>query len=129
MTDNLRVLVADDNIALRSTVAEILSRVGYSVVEAEDGVEALEKLAAEEVDALVLDVKMPRKDGLSVLDDLEPLPPPPGVLLVSAYEIDTDVRARLGNRVYKILRKPVPPATLIQAVSEAIEVAKAARAT
>ncbi len=97
------------------------------MAEAEDGQEALDKLAIHEVDAVVLDVRMPRKDGISVLEDLDPEPPPPGVLLVTAYDIDRETRSRLGTRVHRILRKPVPPLVLIEAVSEAVDVARSAR--
>jgi CheY-like chemotaxis protein len=127
MIDQATVLVADDDRGIRLSVVKILSRCGYQVAEAEDGQDALDKLASAEVDALVLDVKMPQKDGLAVLDELFPEPPPPGVLLVSAYDIDRETRRRLGTRVHKVLRKPVPPPTLIEAVAEAVEVSKSAR--
>jgi CheY-like chemotaxis protein len=127
MIDQPRILVADDDRGIRVSIKKILSRLGYQVAEAEDGQDALDKLARGDVDAVVLDVKMPRKDGITVLDEMFPEPPPPGVLLVSAYDIDRQTRTRLGTRVHKVLRKPVPPPTLIEAVSEAIEVARSAR--
>jgi two-component system response regulator MprA len=127
MTEQARVLVVDDDQGVRVSVARILSNCGYDVAEAEDGQQALDQLAATEVDAVVLDVKMPRKDGIAVLEELLPEPPPPGVLLVSAYDIDRETRSRLGTRVHKILRKPVPPPTLIEAVSAAVDVARSAR--
>ena len=127
MTDQAKVLVADDDRGVRVSVVRILSGCGYSVAEAEDGQEALDKLAIDEIDAVVLDVRMPRKDGISVLEDLVPAPPPPGVLLVTAYDIDRETRSRLGTRVLRILRKPVPPPVLIEAVSEAVEAARSAR--
>lgn len=122
-----RVLIADDDRGIRISVAEILSRGGYTVSEASDGQEALDKLASDEVDAVVLDVKMPRKDGIAVLDDMFPNPPPPGVLLISAYDIDRETRVRLGRKVHKVMRKPVRPLDLLEAVSEAVEIARAAR--
>jgi CheY-like chemotaxis protein len=119
-----RVLIADDDRGVRESVAEILSSYGYSVVEADDGDVALERLAAGDVDAVLLDVKMPRRDGLSVLDDMTPPPPPPGVILVTAYDITPDERRRLGGRVTRILRKPVPPRTLLDVIGEAIRASR-----
>lgn len=119
-----RVLVADDDRAVRESAAEILQRSGFTVTKASDGQEALEQLAAGEIDAVVLDVRMPRRDGLSVLEDMDPQPPPPGVVLVTAYDVGSEIRVRLGRRVTGILRKPVPPRMLIESVTEAVRVAR-----
>jgi CheY-like chemotaxis protein len=128
MTKTAHVLVADDDGSVRRSTIEILSASGHVVTEARDGIEALAKLRAQEVDAVVLDVKMPGKDGISVIDEMVPGPPPPGVLLVSAFEIDLQTRRRLESKVHRVLRKPVPPPTLILAVSQAIVAARDARA-
>lgn len=122
------MLVVDDNEAIRSTCAEILKHYGYFVAEAGDGQEALDKLAEIEVDAVVMDVMMPRKDGISAIKDLTPPPPPPAVILLSAYQVERGVRADLGARVHRVLRKPTAPIELLEAVSEAVEVARSERA-
>lgn len=59
----LRVLVAEDDDANRRTLARLLERHGHQAVVAADGAEALDRLAAEAVDAVVLDLRMPRMDG------------------------------------------------------------------
>ena len=119
-----RVLVADDDRSVRTSVAEILASDGYSVVEAQDGIEGLERLSAGEVDAVVLDVKMPRCGGLEMLDQMVPRPPPPGVILVTAYDVGPEIRVRFADRIVRVLRKPVPPAALLAAVAEAIEISR-----
>lgn len=119
LSGGARVLVADDNQGVRSSTAAILRGAGYEVLEAEDGEAALTSLSSNPVDVLVLDVRMPKRDGISVLESIDPPPPPPAVLLVSAFDLDGDVRVRLGERVSKHMRKPVPPASLLRAVSEA----------
>lgn len=121
------VLVVDDDEAVRSSVIDILADLGYSVVAAADGEEALDKLARQAVDAVVLDIKMPRKDGIAVVNELSPEPPPPGIVFVTAYDVDPEMVAALGTRVTEILRKPIPPVDLIRAVGDAVEVAKASR--
>ena len=118
------VLVADDNAGIRDTTAMILRGLGYQVVEAADGEEAIAKLATEAFDVAVLDVRMPKRDGVWVVEHIDPAPPPPGVVLASAYAFDHDVRARLGDRVCRYLRKPVPPQELIDAVGHAAELAR-----
>lgn len=121
MTDSTRVLVlvADDNEGLRDTTAEILKSAGYIVVEAGDGEEAIDKLRAQPFNVVLLDVRMPKRDGLWVVENMDPEPPPPGVVLASAYAFDQELQDHLGTKVLKYLRKPVPPLDLLQAVSQA----------
>jgi len=68
--DSVRILVVDDDRAVRESLRRSLSFNGYTVDLAEDGVEALEAINNERPDALVLDVMMPRLDGLEVCRQL-----------------------------------------------------------
>jgi CheY-like chemotaxis protein len=118
-SDPASVLVADDNAGVRESVCEILRSVGYEVTEADDGDAALERYSERPSEVVVLDVRMPRLDGISVVENLVPAPPPPAIVLVSAYDLDQEARNRLGTRVFRFLRKPVSPPDLLNAVSEA----------
>ena len=66
----MRILVVDDDRAVRESLRRSLAFNGYTVDLAEDGVEALEAITNERPDALVLDVMMPRLDGLEVCRQL-----------------------------------------------------------
>ncbi|MBT4099312.1 MAG: response regulator, partial [Gemmatimonadetes bacterium] len=61
-----KILVTDDEEDIREVVADRLSHWGYDVIEAVDGVDCLEKLETFDADLLVLDLRMPRMDGLTV---------------------------------------------------------------
>jgi CheY-like chemotaxis protein len=115
----VHVLVADDNDGIRTTSAAILRSVGYTVTEAQDGEAALEELNQKPFHVVVLDERMPKLNGTEVLENLAPEPPPPVIMMASAYDFDSDLRQRLGTRVFMYLKKPVPPKELIQAVGEA----------
>lgn len=65
-----RVLIADDESAIRALVARMLRRAGFEPAEATDGQHAIERMDAEDFDALVLDLMMPRVDGFGVLAHL-----------------------------------------------------------
>ena len=117
----IRVLVADDNDGIRETTVSILKGAGYEVTEAVDGQDAMEKLAAEDFDVAVIDVKMPKRDGVWVVENVDPAPPPPGFVMASAYNFDDEMRNRLGTKVLDFLRKPIPPRDLIEAVGRAAE--------
>lgn len=66
-----RVLVAEDDLAIRALLVSLLRRRGYEVVEAHDGQVALEQIQARPFDAIVLDLMMPRKSGFELIDDLK----------------------------------------------------------
>jgi two-component system, chemotaxis family, chemotaxis protein CheY len=107
------VLVVDDDSDVRWTVAEILRSAGFSVAEAEDGEIALGLLSAHRYRLVLLDVRMPKRDGVAVMEALEEAPP---VVVHSAYTIDAEQRERLGTRVVDYLHKPVSPQKLLRAV-------------
>ena len=107
------VLVVDDDADVRWTVAEILRSAGFSVAEAEDGEIALDLLSAHRYRMVLLDIRMPKRDGVSVMEALEEVPP---VVVHSAYAVDAEQRERLGTRVVDYLHKPVSPQKLLRAV-------------
>ncbi|MGA2521569.1 MAG: response regulator [Acidimicrobiales bacterium] len=111
------VLVVDDDEGVRQSVAEILRRAHHSVAEAENGERALECLEEMEVRVLVVDVRMPRLDGIGLLRLLED---PPPAILISAYVVDDDARRSLGTKVRAYLRKPFRPEHLLEAVTSAL---------
>jgi CheY-like chemotaxis protein len=111
------VLVVEDNEDVRSSLSDILRTVGYRVFEAADGEDALSLLTTTRFDAMVLDLKMPRRDGASLLSALSE---PPAVIVVSAYELDDETRHRAGSTIVAHLSKPVPPQQLLDAVADAV---------
>ncbi|HUY63275.1 MAG TPA: response regulator [Acidimicrobiales bacterium] len=116
-----RLLVTEDDADLRSSLAEILRMAGHEVLEAEDGVQALEIMRREPISLLLLDLHMPKCDGVGVLGALDP--PPPMVVVYSAFEYFTpnDLREKIGPKVFRYLRKPCSPPQILAAVADAIE--------
>lgn len=70
MEHNAKILLADDSSTLRFLVAEVLTEAGFTVVEAEDGQDAVEKTYKENPDLLILDYDMPRKTGFEVVREI-----------------------------------------------------------
>ena len=68
------ILAVDDSASMRQMVSFTLKGAGYNVVEAVDGVDALNKAKAQAFDCIVTDVNMPNKDGISLIQDLRALP-------------------------------------------------------
>lgn len=86
------ILIADDDAALRELLRAALEAAGYRVVEAADGVEALQLAAHERPDLLILDISMPRLDGWAVLRQLEAQPATAGLPVIVLTAVATDER-------------------------------------
>lgn len=85
------VLVVDDEAGLRDLIAEALSDAGYIVCTASDGLEALEAVERESPDLVLADVRMPRLDGVSLLERLSQGGHNLPVILMSAYWTGTEL--------------------------------------
>jgi CheY-like chemotaxis protein len=119
-TRSLSVLVVDDEAPLRSTVSAILESAGHRVVEAEDGLVALSLLNERAFDLVVLDLYMPKLDGVEVLRRIHV--PPPIVIVYSAFAYYSlrAVFEEVGSSVFRFVQKPVPPLDFIAAVNDAV---------
>jgi two-component system response regulator (stage 0 sporulation protein F) len=80
-----RILVADDEMSIRLLYSEELKEEGYDVLTAANGKEALEVVAKEPLDLVILDIKMPEMSGIEVLRQIKEKHPDLPVLLSSAY--------------------------------------------
>lgn len=101
-----RVLVVDDEPAIRALVTKIVERAGHPVVSARDGAEAIEKLESEDYAVVVLDLMMPNVDGYGLIEYIKTgSRRRPAIIVISAG--DTAALRRLdGSVVHSILRKP-----------------------
>ena len=102
----MRVLVVDDEPALRSAVQRALALERYDVALAEDGREALDRIAAEELDAVVLDIAMPHLDGLEVCRRMRQAGDRTPVLMLTARDEVGDKVAGLEAGADDYLAKP-----------------------
>jgi CheY-like chemotaxis protein len=80
------VLFADDNEGMRELCRRVFEEEGYRVVLAEDGVEAVDVVKAEHPDVAIVDVRMPRKGGLEVAEQLHSSHPKVPVILYTAFD-------------------------------------------
>ena len=103
----MRILIAEDDRAIRRAIREILEMEGHTVDEAEDGVEALNKFEGISYDVLFCDIKMPKMDGLELIQSLKALDHQPEIVVMSGHgNIEMAVKAlRLG--AYDFIEKPL----------------------
>jgi two-component system, cell cycle response regulator len=115
-----RILVVDDEADIRTMVALRLRAVGYAVLEAEDGAEAIAIVERNPIDLILLDVTMPKKDGYEVLEILRRLPEMPAVIFCSARaDSDSRVRALYGG-AQDFLTKPFDTEEMLARIATAI---------
>lgn len=114
MTSTAKILIIDDELTLRQTLARILQRVGYEVTAAESGEQGLAFLKTTDFDLVYLDIRMPGLSGLEVLDLIHSSHPTIPVILFTAQpDLSSAVEAlRRGARDY--LLKPLKPEAIIE---------------
>ncbi len=97
-----RILLADDEVALRESLTNVLSKEGMAVTAVGDGTKALELLKSREFDLLLSDIRMPGLDGLSLLRAIKGDFPNLGVILITAYAtVESAIEAmKLGATDY-----------------------------
>jgi two-component system, NtrC family, nitrogen regulation response regulator NtrX len=116
-----KILIIDDERAIRSTLKEILEYENYTVDEAENGEVGLELLSKTKYDAVLCDIKMPKMDGIEVLNRAMELSPDVPFIMVSAHgTIETAVEATKKG-AYDFLQKPPDLNRLLITVRNAID--------
>ena len=124
----MRVLVVDDEPALRSAVQRALALERYDVALAEDGRQALDRLAAEELDAVVLDIAMPHVDGLEVCRRMRQAGDRTPVLMLTARDAIDDRVAGLDAGADDYLVKPFALRELLARLRALLRRTEASRA-
>ena len=112
-----RVLVVDDDDAIRAMVERVLKREQYEVESARDGFEAIEKLTRNDYTTVLLDLMMPRVDGHGVLRYLEEQPAAPAVIVMTANLQGAQETASAAP-VFRVLSKPFDIRQLVSHVHE-----------
>ena len=104
----LRVLVVEDELLIRWSIAETLAHAGHVVLEAEDGATAVRALrdSTVPVDAVVLDYRLPDSDDLTLLATLRRLSPNSAVILMTAFGTPEVAKGALDLGVYQVVHKP-----------------------
>lgn len=111
-----KVLVVDDDPHLRILLRQMLEYRNFTVVEAEDGLDALARVEEVIPDVVVLDVMMPRMDGITVCKKLRERPETADlpIVILSGKVQDTAVAEGMAAGANKYLKKPIPLAELVE---------------
>jgi CheY-like chemotaxis protein len=115
----VKILIADDDRLIRVMLTDLLSELGHSVVQAENGAEAVAVAAREEPDLLLLDFLMPKLSGLDAIKAIRVTRKVPAILLTAIQE--GSLRGLDGvEAIQVLLQKPFTRRTLERALRDAV---------
>lgn len=118
-----KILIIEDEAAIRRVLAKILleENQGYQIEEAQDGLEGLEKIKKDDYDLVICDIKMPKFDGIEVLEATKKIKPETPFLMISGHgDLETAVHSmRLG--AFDYISKPPDLNRLLTAVRNALD--------
>ena len=117
-TAPLRVLIADDHTALRLGLASIVSTMGQAALvgEAEDGEQAVAQYLALRPDVMTLDLRMPRLDGLRVVERVMAEAPEANILVMTMYDHEEDIYGSIRAGAKGYILKSAPRAEIVIAL-------------
>jgi len=120
-----RILLVDDDRGLRHALSSLLTGAGHVVETAGDGPDALALLNDRTFDIVLLDIGLPSMSGLDVLAQARALATPPLVIMMTADDTPETVLESVRRQAFRYLRKPFPPATIVDVVNDALAPAAA----
>ena len=114
------ILVVDDDRASRHLAESLLKRAGFNVTGAKDGVDALKLLKTRRFTLMLLDVWMPRMNGLELLEKLRDRKQRPRVVVMTSDDTPATLLHAVREQAFTYVHKPVDPELLIETVGHAI---------
>jgi DNA-binding response OmpR family regulator len=120
-----RILVVDDDTATRHVLKSVLTTAGYETSVARDGVEALKALGSQPFDLLLLDVWMPRMNGLDLLARLRASGARPRVIVMTSDDAPETLLKAVREQAFKYVHKPVEAPDLLETVRAVLNATEA----
>jgi len=116
-----KIMVVDDAQFMRMRVTKLLMSHGYQVVEAVDGEEAVQTYRQAQPDAVLMDITMPRKDGLTALSEIRDFDPQAKVVMLTALGQQAMVLKAMQAGAKDFLVKPYDPDRITKVLSQILK--------
>ena len=117
----MNILIVDDSVLLRMKCRKVLENNGYNVIEAENGVEAIEKYKEYNPDAVLMDVVMPLLHGISALREIKKVDPVARVAIFSVIGQKAVITSALKEGAKGFVLKPFRESRIVDAVQRLLE--------
>lgn len=115
-----RILIVEDDRTTRYLISRILSSEGHKLALAADGMRALRMLQAEKFDLVLLDIWMPRLNGLELLARLRECGVRPKIIVMTSDDAPQTMLAAVREQAYQFIQKPFDPKQLLDMVGDAL---------
>jgi two-component system, cell cycle response regulator CpdR len=116
-----KILIAENEMALREFIARGLERRGHTVVMTDDGATALEALKTERFDLLLTDIDMPIMDGIALVTLAAPDHPSMKIVVMSGHEHQLERAKNMTSAVTRVIAKPFTIALISDAIDDVIQ--------
>ncbi len=114
------VLVVDDRAADRETLRAVLEDSGYTVSEAQDGKQALAKVAEKHYGVILMDIRLPGMDGFATLEEIQKIDPLVKVIFISGYTLEDQTLEALIGGAYTVVTKPMDPDDMLDLMKSVV---------
>lgn len=116
-----KLLIVDDEEAIRLSVRKIFQKEGFEVTEAADGEEAIQAITGQPPDVVLTDMSMPNMGGMELISAIHQNAPDIQLIMMTAYGDMDSVKEAMRNGAYDFINKPFKRDQIIQAVNKALE--------
>jgi two-component system, chemotaxis family, chemotaxis protein CheY len=114
------VLVVDDAVVMRMMIKNILTKSGYSVVEAESGIDAVEKYKANRPDAVTMDMVMPDMDGIAAVKQIVAMDPGARIVMCTSMGQQQLVVEAVQAGAKSFITKPFQPPKILETLEKVL---------
>jgi DNA-binding NtrC family response regulator len=118
MNDELTILIVDDNEDLLDTFAMILKQRGFCVETAYNGASAVDKFKEQNFDVTLMDIVMPKMNGVEAFQKIKEMNPEASVILMTAYSDEELIQTAKDEGARKVIHKPIRIDQLIELIQE-----------
>jgi DNA-binding response OmpR family regulator len=115
------ILLAEDDQVARSSLHRVIQKEGWNVLAAADGEETIKLFRQNKVDIVLLDIKMPKKDGIQTLKELREITTDFESIILTGYGNEIDAINAMRNGAINFLRKPIDLDQMLISIEKAIE--------
>ena len=115
-----RIMIVDDSLFMRNQLSKLLARNGYETVLAENGEVAVRTYRQTRPDAVLMDITMPRKDGLQALTEIREFDSRARVIMLTALDQELAATRAIHIGAKDFLVKPAPPNRVLLALQRAL---------
>lgn len=116
-----KILICEDERDARESLTKILSKIDYQVSSVENGQDAINQARELKPDLILLDVRMPKIDGLEVAREVRKFDKLTKIIFVTAFASEEIRKEATRYDIYDYLVKPIPPELIIQKIEQSLE--------